>query len=97
MMALRSKKTHNITLKNLTWLQGPYFYVSTDIRPYIDELGIYEDNVGPGNEVVKNQALFRPKLHDSLSTNQIAIFGREQCCRIFYSKDACPSIRGKST
>ena len=30
----------------------------------------------------------RPKLCDSLSTNQIARFGREQCYRIFNSNDA---------
>ena len=42
MMALRSRETHSITMKNM--------------------------------------ALFRPKLSDFFSTNQIARFGQEQCC-----------------
>ena len=54
MIALQSRETHNITLKNL--------------------------------------ALFRPKLCNSESTNQIARFGQEQCCRIFNSNDAVDKI-----
>ena len=37
---------------------------------------------------MKNLALFRPKLSNFFSTNQIARFSKEQCCRIFNSNDA---------
>ena len=36
---------------------------------------------------MKNLALFRPKLSNFFSTNQIARFGQEQCCQIFNSND----------
>ena len=44
------------------------------------------------NNTLKKVAPFTPKLCDSLSTNQVARSGREQCYRIFYSNDAVDYI-----
>ena len=41
-----------------------------------------------GKRLQKNVSLFRPKLLDSLSTNQIARFDKEHCCRSFNYSDA---------
>ena len=41
---------------------------------------------------LKNMALFRPTLRDSLSINQIVRFVREQCLRSFDSNDAVDKI-----
>ena len=40
------------------------------------------------NITLKTLALFRPKLHDSYSSNQIARCDREECCQIFKLNDA---------
>ena len=44
------------------------------------------------NITLKNLTLFWPKLRDSWSTNQIARFGKEHCCRIFNVNDAVDQI-----
>ena len=41
---------------------------------------------------LKNLTLFLPRFYNSLITNHIARFGREQCCRIFDSNDTLDQV-----